>query len=736
MTKNFWSLLKEYKVVIPILQRDYAQGRMTGKVPLIRNTILNAICEAIQQQKTLELDFIYGNTNLSTLDQNDEKKVFNPLDGQQRLTTLYLFHWYIAAKEDHLDEETIRVLENFTYHTRHSSRVFCSKLVSYHPECFDQSIKQSIMNQPWFFTAWKNDPTIDSMLTMLDAIQKKVRDYNLENIWNYLVSENAPIVFHLLPMDKLGIPDDLYIKMNSRGKELTEFEYFKSRFTEIIPTKDLQEMFNQNIDQAWSDLFWDLYKDEIEPDIALKVDAAFLRFFRYITDIILAKKNLTIQATIDEFEMVKQVYSEEDNVDYLFSILNTFVQINKSRPDYFSSVFYIEPSDYLISKTRLFFGSPSIDLFRKCSNSFNTAERINPFSIGEQLMLYACIVNLLENTTDFNHRIRKVRNLISKSEDTVRKENMTSLLQSIDELIMYGKLNEASRFNKTQIKEEEEKALFIEQYVQMDDTVYRLEDHHLLEGCISILPLSYELPDLATQFHQVFSIGCDYDEISCALLTFGDYAQQVNGTKKFGNKNHSSWRELFTPSQRRGNFHHTQRILYKLLKEFNNMPGLTIESIILDYLKNNSVKEKDWRYYFIKYPKFRKHEDGFYYWPDPSKPYECFMLRRKTLGGFHWDPYLATIDKVLGFEVSLDNYGHPLLYLKGNSTVKITNHNDRFTFDAFNEDGKALLDAAMKAGLISSEATYVIQQSAAGLDDEDRVQKGIDIIRAFQQILI
>ena len=35
--------------------------------------------------------------------------------------------------------------------------------------------------------------------------------------------------FHLLPIDDMGSAEDLYIKMNSRGKPLTDFETFKAQ---------------------------------------------------------------------------------------------------------------------------------------------------------------------------------------------------------------------------------------------------------------------------------------------------------------------------------------------------------------------------------------------------------------------------------------------------------------------------------------------------------------------------
>lgn len=736
MPTSLWKLLEEYKVVIPIMQRDYAQGRVTGKVPLIRDNILSALCNSVKaHDKPLELDFIYGYTKILKSDAKDEQRTFFPLDGQQRLTTLFLFHWFIAVKEGH-HAEAVRLLSKFTYETRHSSRVFCSELIRYNPGNIEAPIKQSIINQPWFFTAWNNDPTINSMLTMLVAIQEKVATYELENVWQSLVSEEPAVIFHLLPMDKLGLPDELYIKMNSRGKELTDFENFKVRFSEFL-NDSLSSEFNQKIDQEWSDLFWDLCKEDCTTDIAKSVDAAFLRFFRYVTDIILAKANNVVQDNVDEFEVFKEVYSKDENVKLLFSILDTFVSVNKTRPDFFSSVFYINPADYVVNKTRLFFANASVNLFKKCADCYDTQQRVNPFSIGEQLLLYACIIHLQRNTPDFNSRIRKLRNLINNSEDTVRKENMYYLLISVFEVICSNKLDVETKFNKTQAKEEEDKASFIKQNFHLLHTICQLEDHHLLRGCIAIFMLMPDLEDYAAQFNDIFYVGCNYELISCAMLTFGDYSQKTGWSRSLGNKNDSTWRELFVPSQRRGDFDNTQSVLYNLIGSLHANSTSTLETIINSYLdmyEADKAKEKDWKYYFIKYPEFRKHEDGYYYWPDASKQFECIMMRRKTLGGFHWDPFLVSILRAVGNMVSLENYGAPLIYVKGNATLRMLNKNDGFKLEAVDADGQNLLNNALNSGLISTEFICSVNQSAAGLDEENRIEKGVQLINLLNKL--
>ena len=100
MRSNYIDILAQ-KVEIPIIQRDYAQGRTDSKTNKIRKDFLDVLFEFIQhkdknQKAEIELDFIYG------FNEEDEKQPseFVPIDGQQRLTTLWLLYWFVTAKEN------------------------------------------------------------------------------------------------------------------------------------------------------------------------------------------------------------------------------------------------------------------------------------------------------------------------------------------------------------------------------------------------------------------------------------------------------------------------------------------------------------------------------------------------------------------------------------------------------------------------------------------------------------
>ena len=95
-TLSFLELFKTEKldIEIPMLQRDYAQGREDANAKKIRERFLDTLTSALEGAPVV-LDFIYGSV---------ENGKFYPLDGQQRLTTLFLLYGYVAARENRAEE--------------------------------------------------------------------------------------------------------------------------------------------------------------------------------------------------------------------------------------------------------------------------------------------------------------------------------------------------------------------------------------------------------------------------------------------------------------------------------------------------------------------------------------------------------------------------------------------------------------------------------------------------------
>ena len=249
---NFPELLnndKYSRIIIPRLQRDYAQGREDTKATEIRETLL----EDIFTNDSTSLNIIFGECN---------KNVFIIVDGQQRLTTLFLLYLY----RNKIHGGNLDGLNRFSYETRHSTIDFLKVVIEKKWE-INQDIKISdwIKKQGWYVWPWQHDPTVCGMLTMLDAIQEKEIHYgkfpNLDKI-----------NFDFLDMGELGLNETLYLKMNSRGKYLNAFEKIKSGLDAALSEANdgldksliddnklstVEDWWRWRMDRDWNNWFWD-----------------------------------------------------------------------------------------------------------------------------------------------------------------------------------------------------------------------------------------------------------------------------------------------------------------------------------------------------------------------------------------------------------------------------------------------------------------------------------------------
>lgn len=144
---SLWSLCRSFdKVEIPMLQRDFAFGRheVKGK----REDFASYLATNLLGGLPIELDFIYGGND-------SQSGVFTPLDGQQRLTILFLLHWLVALRLGRIPEIRSR-LSKFCYEVRPSSKKFCLRLLS---ESFSKDFSiAALTDQWWFDSAWSKDP--------------------------------------------------------------------------------------------------------------------------------------------------------------------------------------------------------------------------------------------------------------------------------------------------------------------------------------------------------------------------------------------------------------------------------------------------------------------------------------------------------------------------------------------------------------------------------------------------
>ena len=468
---SMWKLLKRESVVIPIIQRDYAQGR--DNEADVRKRFLSELRHALDTEEHLTLDFVYG---------TEKNNIMNPLDGQQRLTTLWLVHWYLAFKTGNLNGAK-DILKRFSYETRISSREFCNRLCGLDctvPE--GVSLKDFIEGRTWFFSEWKQDPTIKAMITMLcsrdDGIDGMFSSSQevLQRYWESLTGEvkDCPITFYEINIgsDRLKLSDDLYIKMNARGKALTDFENFKADFIDWIYksesfswSKEDKIKFASLIDNSWTDVFWNNRSDDGSID---EIFFAFLNRYFFNSGIIHNIANslygeesddtkLSYKSGFDVYgSILEGDISIPRNLEQLFATLNKVSLtdnvndvINRCLPDWFKKFAFIpayvkDENGRITNVTQaervVFFG---ICRYLESPGEFNEQQ------FGRWMRI---VCNLTENSTidSVDAMTARIR-LIDTLSESCKKENILEVLSK------YNKLPT----NKEQLQEEIDKAVQI-----------------------------------------------------------------------------------------------------------------------------------------------------------------------------------------------------------------------------------------------------------------------------------
>ena len=652
------SVLPQVKeIVIPIIQRDYAQGRQSEEG--IRNEFLNALHSALSSfdaamepsRNPITLDFIYGDIT--------ESGDFIPLDGQQRLTTLFLLSWYASRKEGVLAEQC-QHLKHFRYKTRPSAEAFCECLVEYRPENWAKELSTQIRDEAWFPSSWNYDATIGSMLVMLDAIQTKFKE--VKGLWDAL--ESDAVSFYFLPISKMGLTDDIYIRMNSRGKPLTEFEHFKALLLgglRAMAGEDVAKRIGDCLDQEWTDLLWPYAR---RTDDSL-VDRPFLRYFKFVCRILCHRKyarggslqdaSFETMNNWDALRLLREFFLDaseiKENAQMLERCFNCWCGEDPARwcARFISECH--EPGKIL---------ADAPDRFGKCVLD-------DKLSLGDMTLLYALVSYRLERESlglsdeQFAVRLRMIWNLIRNSvvelADSARGNNrlrMGPVFEQVDAILRTGLPLEgrAPSFNAAQLLEERDKHAWIAGHADQAEALWRLEDHPLLLGRIDVVGLEH--PEHFARFAELFPASCDSARLSLvgkALLAKGDYLQELGSRYLLGCSREQSWKELFHSGREK--IKNTALVLSALLSSDCPVTDTALQSVVDDYLARCKIESRyDWRYYFLKYQNvFMPDRYGAYKWYGGD--YEMFVLWSESFySSSAWQPFLRAL------QPSVEDWNH------------------------------------------------------------------------------
>ena len=594
---------RKLKISIPIIQRDYAQGRKDAVS--IRNKFLDEIFNRLDNDENLFLDFVYGNID-------DDK--FIPIDGQQRLTTLFLLHLYFAKKES----KDCEYLKGFTYETRSSSREFCERLVNADIDFNKDEISADIKNYSWFMPFWENDPTVKSMLVMLDVIHDKFKNSNF-----YDRLEN--IKFRFLELKEFGLTDDLYIKMNARGKPLSEFENFKAEFE-----KELSQEIKSKLDNDWLDLFWGL-KDSDKEDVDLSsVDKRYMAFFKGVAS------NFTILNIKDTKEVKDFDFDEFDTLDAL-----EFFSSNKNSVNNVIKILdeLCKVSNYELLKN---FTDTSKDITYETRVKF-FALSMFLINFGAQKLggdFYKEYERITSNVArDFNIdsilKLRQVFKFINEICEKCEKDNIFKLLEGFDD--KQPENFKTIEFYKWQ---EKKKLKLMQSNTRWIDAISEAEKHWYLGSNLTFL-IDFAKDDVNEfeiyykKFDGIFKEDRENFLFQRALLTKGDYLPERGNSSYFTfcNFNNNSrnkddnWRDVFYDKEK-------SKFLKNLLDDDRGLQD------IIEKFDDKSY----WGYYFIKYPEILKECSNFWILVDY---YTIRVLTGAFTNSYHVEYYTFALFRTL-----------------------------------------------------------------------------------------
>ncbi|HAV10126.1 MAG TPA: DUF262 domain-containing protein [Dehalococcoidia bacterium] len=727
------------RILIPMIQRDFAQGRSSEST--VRELFLMALSEALckpidDPTLPLNLDFIYGSV------EGREETRFLPLDGQQRLTTLFLLHWYLAWRDEKWADFEAMFLDGkkakFSYDVRPSSNEFFDQLVIYRPSLnpedvtgIKQPISTLITDQPWYFRSWRLDPTIQSVLLMLDAIHEKF--VSSSGLFARLIDENHPaITFQLLDLKDFGLSDDLYIKMNARGKPLTPFETFKARYEEKLKNQLNGAVFSlaghpfsvadyvaQRMDTAWADLFWKLRDPKSH-----QFDQAFMNLARTVA---LVTRNPDDENYLDDVNKLRSTregevpsYTDFHSRGWLddhFTLTIIHLLDAWSRESGNLSCFL--PDNSLFDE-RLFFDKIALN-----RESLSYAEVV-------QFAGYVAYIDKYHDSIDsaaFQEWMRIIFNLSTNTiynrvEDFRRSiRGLNGLLENADDILRHFAQAESvtSGFYEPQIAEETLKAKLILADNHWRKLIDQAERHgyfrgqiwFLLDFCGAVTDTKNLNPSLwdtikhttnqvnferyVTIAEKTFSAsGLVDDGRHCwqrAFLSYGDYLLPRGSNLSFlvnTVTDETSWKRLLRGT---GTNPEPREFLKQLWDQLHPNEDLMSQ---LDGQIDADHKLEPWRTALIHCPEAFDYCEKNYIRKESQNT--IYLLRRTQLNGFHADlfTYCLYIELKDTFKILQPSYLEvPDKYTEPCFNLKCNNQDKYVSFSVFSDNGGYRIQIAM-----------------------------------------
>ena len=405
-------LNKVRNILIPDFQRAYAQGRNTSQSREIIENFINDIRKVLRGDiPVLSLDFVYGKKN---------NGIFEPYDGQQRLTTLFLVYLYILRKADYEQNKTTNWKGyNLSYRTSIEAGRFIDAITDNRNQIFfkqDGKCKlRHLESQLYIDYQMLSDDAVKNMLRTLSVIDEKLGDLEASTVASSLDN----ITFSLYDNLPDENPEVFYLRTNTRGLPLTPFENFRSKYEAYLNGKNNEATTSLSVTRDRINRYfnWLYVHGEKTPDE--KLMKLFISYFSSLYTLCDLKEDETEKSKkfvpFQYFSNIFENQSEEETVmipllnllDFLAEDEDKIKMLTNDDDCWYSGKIKEailnnkdnNKSDYLLVVTFFF------RVFNK--NSFD----------GEKYKAYIRVVtNLINNNVSINKDNRELWKAISKSD--------------------------------------------------------------------------------------------------------------------------------------------------------------------------------------------------------------------------------------------------------------------------------------------------------------------------------
>ncbi len=260
--ENILTLLSLNNLIIPEIQREY----VWGENPEVLRPFLLEIkelanpcgeCHYVHTPQNINVGFLYSYKPPYAKVECERILDEYLIDGQQRMTTIFLLLLYRATVERRMDDflSIIRVDDGnvnmaFDYKVRHLTERFISDLIAHvrnRPDSAFDFISDSSCIPSWLLGDYMSDPTVRAILKTLRIIQE-VFDKPDDKYYDFLLTN---IRFWHFKTEATSQGEELYITMNARGEQLVHNEMKKARILAASSLIEHGKKWEEFLDFFW-----------------------------------------------------------------------------------------------------------------------------------------------------------------------------------------------------------------------------------------------------------------------------------------------------------------------------------------------------------------------------------------------------------------------------------------------------------------------------------------------------